>query len=292
MDKLNKILDTIVSAPETFNSRMPDIEKQAFREIQLLVKDLATDRNGNVLPNLENIKKVQAIKMKLKKVIISKDYVSAVKDFVSEFNTIADLQSQFFGVKPNAFAKATKEIEIDRTLESLTGAGYEQQVVSKLGNMLVKSVTSGSNYIDLVEGVRSELISTEKKPGMLSKYAQTMTTDALSQFTGQHIKALTSDLNLDWYMYVGSNKETTREFCDHLTAKKYVHKSELPDILKGVIDGHECEINAATGLPKGMIDGTNEENFIVYCGGYNCQHKLVPVDDSVIPKNIRDNFAK
>ncbi|MBQ7388047.1 MAG: hypothetical protein IJW01_01540 [Paludibacteraceae bacterium] len=109
-------------------------------------------------------------------------------------------------------------------------------------------------------------------------------------FTAQNNKLLTDDLETEWFMYTGSNIETTREFCQHLTEKKYIHRSEIPTILTGKIDDHQCEIYDKTGLPYGMIEGTTPENFQVNCGGWNCRHQLVPVADAVVPADVRRRF--
>lgn len=69
-----------------------------------------------------------------------------------------------------------------------------------------------------------------------------------------------------------------------------MHKSEIPEIVKGRIDGHQCEIYERTGLPKGMIAGTTAENFMVNCGGWNCGHKLVLVSEVVVPKEVRERI--
>lgn len=111
-------------------------------------------------------------------------------------------------------------------------------------------------------------------------------------FTAQNNKLLTDDLDTEWFMYTGSNIETTREFCQHLTEKKYIHRSEIPTILTGKIDDHQCEIYDKTGLPYGMIEGTTPENFQVNCGGWNCRHQLVPVADAVVPAELRAKFDK
>jgi hypothetical protein len=95
--------------------------------------------------------------------------------------------------------------------------------------------------------------------------------------------------NPEWYMYVGSNLTTTREFCKRLTKKKYIHKSEIPTILSGDIDGHKCTINKKTGLPAGLIEGTTPENFEILRGGWNCGHSLIPVSTEAIPESIRNN---
>ncbi len=123
-----------------------------------------------------------------------------------------------------------------------------------------------------------------------SRYATTYATTALSQFTGQNNKLLTDDLDCEWFMYTGSNKETTREFCRELTAKKFIHRSEIPTILTGRIDDYQCAIYDKTGLPYGMIEGTTADNFQCNCGGWNCRHQLVPIADAVVPISIRRRF--
>jgi hypothetical protein len=78
--------------------------------------------------------------------------------------------------------------------------------------------------------------------------------------------------------------ETTRCFCDKMTDKNYFHISEVPEVLKGL----GCDIYKKTGLPYGMIDGTNPENFFIRAGGWNCRHSIHPVAERQVPKNIRD----
>jgi hypothetical protein len=95
-------------------------------------------------------------------------------------------------------------------------------------------------------------------------------------------------LNVEWYVYRGTNLTTTREFCELLTKKEYVHKSEIPELLKGHIDGHQCRIYDKTGLPYGMKEGTNADNFIVNRGGWNCGHQLIPVRTEAVPEAIRN----
>ncbi len=106
---------------------------------------------------------------------------------------------------------------------------------------------------------------------------------------------LTDDLGLEWYKYDGSLKDTSRPFCDALIAAKkscmpYIHKSQLEEIVSGNICGEQVPIYDKTGLPQGMIAGTNASNFRINRGGYNCNHQLYPVSAAVVPKELRDKF--
>jgi hypothetical protein len=119
----------------------------------------------------------------------------------------------------------------------------------------------------------STIIQTLTEKGMSREDAKKYVELECRIFLTQRNKIIGDDLNLEWYMYVGSNLTTTREFCEHLTKKKYVHKSEIPVILTGDIDGHQCKIDKKTGLPSGLIEDTNPENFIILNGGWNCGHQ-------------------
>ena len=293
MATLNEILKVIDEEPVKFNSKIPDIEKKMFRDISVLLKDLKLTANGKIEPSIENLKLINSIKGRLDKILVSKEYSNLVKEFVGNFPTITNFQTRNYDV-PNDTKKvisAATKLNIDNTLESLIGRGYKQEVVSMLYKTLNTNVTSGASYAEMVENLRNQLTTTEKSPGLLSKYTRTYVTDSLGQLAGQGNKMIADSLNSEWYRYANSNLTTTREFCRHLTKKKYIHKSEISEIIAGEIDGHKCKIYEATGLPHGMIKGTNVDNFIVNRGGYNCGHQLLPIPEENVPIEIRKRFG-
>lgn len=185
-----------------------------------------------------------------------------------------------------------KQLAVQNTMDALMGSGLKANVTDKLNDILLRAVTTNAKFSDLQEELRAHLLGKDGGQGAFARYATTYATTALSQFTGQNNKLLTDDLDCEWFMYVGSNKETTREFCSHLTAKKFVHRSEIPDLLKGKIDDYQCAIYPKTNLPYGMIEGTTPDNFQCNCGGWNCRHQLIPVADAVVPLSIRQRFKK
>ena len=292
MNDLDKILKIIDQAPSKFESKIPDIEKKIFKDVSLLLKDLKVSSTGKIKTSIENLQLINEIKAKLGKIVVSKEYSKIVNKFVESIPAISNFQTSTHGItgEPKKLMTAVAKAQIDKTLEGLIGAGYKQTVVSNLYNTLLTNVTSGGSYSDLTEQLRNQLITTEESPGLLSKYAQTYVVDTLGRFAGQGNAMIADTLGSEWFQYIGSNITTTREFCEHLTKKRYVHISEIPTLLEGNIDGHECELNPKTGLPKGMKDDTTPENFIVNRGGWNCGHELIPVDELTVPKAVRDKI--
>jgi len=300
-DKLKKVIDKLDEAADSFDGIANKEQRKIFDEVVLLAKDLDTDIFGRVKQSIGNLKRLTAIKAKLAALSKDKEWVDGIAGFARYFGELQRLQNDFYSANfpqqtLSARAKEKndllRQMAVQNTMEALMGDGLKANVTDKLNDILLRAVTTGAKFADLQEELRGHLLGKDGGQGAFARYATTYATTALSQYTGQHNKLMTDDLGTEWFMYTGSNKETTREFCEHLTAKKYVHKSEIPEILKGKIDGYQCAIYDKTGLPYGMIAGTTPENFQCNCGGWNCRHQLVPVADAVVPENIRNKYKQ
>lgn len=285
---LLKILQIITDAPEQFIKQLSKTEQAIYAKVLGIIKELDIDASGNIRSSTANLKKLNEIKKQLSKSLLSKDYLNSVKNYVKQFQIIAALQNELFDVK-KTISKTITDVAIDNTLETLTGKGYTETTISKLRDVIQTSVVSGGSFKDLTMNLEKLIAGETETQSIIKRQVQTPVIDALSIFSAQHTKLITDDLNYEWYMYVGSNKTTTRELCEYLTRKKYVHKSELPDIVKGKIDGHQCKLGK-NGLPLGMFEGTTADNFQVNRGGYNCGHQLYPISGSQIPFNLRIKF--
>lgn len=297
MSEIKQIIDTIEDVSDVFNNRLSGTEKKLLDEVLNLVKGLNTT-NGRINSSVENLKLLSKIKSKLKQVVLNKDYMNAVKDLIKGMDRILASQVNYYNrdfklsKDFKAKSKLVKELAVENTVNMLAGTGLEANVTNKINEILLRSITSGGMYADLVREMSDFLTTNENGEGALQRYARTWTTTSLNQFAGQHNKLMTDDLDIEWYEYTGSNMDTTREFCEVLREKRYIHKSEFPEIIKGNIDGHQCEIYERTGLPKGMIAGTTPENFITNRGGWNCGHQLVPVSTAMVPKEIREKVER
>lgn len=288
----------ISKATDSFQNELPAIEKNMLSRIQLLIKDLEI-KNGTVLNSTANLKLIGKINSELKGAILSPKYMAAVQEFVEVFNRIATLQKKYF--KTNFDGEISSEkLDIiqkqskDAIVKKLTGSGLDGNVISEVEDILRKNITTGGSYNALSSQMQEFMVSNapEQHFGKISAYAKTIVIDAVNQYSAQYHEIITEDLGLEWFMYVGSNLATTREFCDLLTEKKYVHKSELAGILNGHIDGHPYKINPRTKLWYGAIDGTNVSNFQINRGGYRCGHQFIAVSKMVVPKEIRMKFEK
>ena len=299
------IFDIIDGASADFDKVVEASEKKILQETLSLIKGLETDAQGNIKTTISNLKKIGVIKTRLTKIANNKQFLAGVAKLIGAFDKIYNEQKKYFDSLSSNFVAHTnyhmgasskfelmKSLAAQNVANNLTGAGLSANVTGKISDMLLRAVTTGAKYSDIVSEMHAYLLSTETSQGALSKYAKTYAVTALGQYTGQNNKLVTDDLGCEWFMYTGSTIETTREFCAHMTKKKYIHISEFADILAGKIDGHECAIYDKTGLPHGLIEGTTPENFLVNVGGWNCRHQLVPIAKEMVPAEIRAKFEK
>ena len=294
IEALHGLIDGSV---EKFNTNIPEIQKQIAMKISLLIKDLDIDNQGNIVNNIKNVKIMGKIKAEVTAIVLNPDMKGNTGEFLAKFNDVSKLQNEYFksinkSFKPSEILDEIRKQSITSTAESLSEMGLNANVIQPIVDMLQQNITTGGSWQELNKMLQDSILSNEKGLGTLERYTTTLTNDSLNQFSAQYTQTIASSLNYKWFIYTGSLIRTSRAFCEALKAKKYVHISELPQIVVGNFNEFEKEgnMNPKTGLPKGMIDGTNAKNFYVYRGGYNCGHQLTPTDEVNIPQNLREQF--
>ncbi|MDF2381323.1 hypothetical protein JMG10_07595 [Nostoc ellipsosporum NOK] len=296
MEKYIKdILNEIDRAIKDFQDVIPGIQKIMLEELQPLIKELGI-KNGRILNDVQNLRLIGEIKNKLEKIVIQAKYKKAVKDFIASFETISTLNAAYFAAFNAKYTPAQtlpiiKRLAVEQTINSLVGQGMRVSVIDKVTKIVVDNITSGGQYSSFQEQLRDYIVGSERAEGGMERYTKQITTDAIHQYNAQYQEITAQDLHFNWGRYVGSNIATSREFCIRLTEKQWVHRSELPTIIHGDIDGHTCRLSKYTGLPLGMIPGTDADNFKVRRGGYNCGHQFFWTPDSGVPKDLREKFA-
>lgn len=298
---ITQIEELIQLRIDQFNKKMPGIQRQAYDKILELTGDLETS-NGRIKPSVKNIKLIAKIKQELNKTIFSKDYADDLDELIKSYEEITRLQNAYFTATVGKFTvpKVLAEVQnlaIESVVDSLGDVGIDANFTSPVRDILVKNVTTGGSKAEFIEEVRRFVLGAEGVDGRLVRYSGQVVTDSLNQFSRNYGQIITDDLGLEWYSYDGSIKDTTRPFCKALVDAKsscmrYIHKSQLDEIINGQICGKQVPIYDKTGLPHGMIPGTNVANFQTNAGGYNCNHSLNAVSSAVVPKALRDQFER
>lgn len=295
-DILKKINDSI----SNMNKRIPSIQKDIYDSLQEDLRKLDL-QNGKIKATVKNLSLINSIKNKLNRIILTDGYKSEVKDFAKSFNEIAALQNEYWkGIdkefKPKSILKAIREQSISDTVGKLTEAGIGANIAEPIADILRTNITTGGSYKALTEQLRENLVNTQT-PGTMEKYIGQITTDAVNQFSNQYTQLVSSDLGYEWFKYDNTDIVNTRHFCDAMTDRPYFHISEVPALLRGegltylnkkTGDRQPVEIYPKTGLPYGMIPGTDASNFFIRRGGYRCGHSIRPVNERQVPQADKD----
>jgi hypothetical protein len=293
--------DDILEAIDKFNDGIPKDQERMFDNIIELVSDLER-KNGNLVLSTKNLKIVRKIREQLGNAIVNKEYLKRVKEFTDSFEQIEKTNDLYFAsivtnYAKNEVFKEIRSLAIEQTVLSLTQVGLNANIGIPVADMLNTNVTSGGSYKSLLEQLRQSLLNNGESKGYLDRYAKTIATDSLNQFSRNYSQLVTEDLGLVWFYYAGDKMETSRDFCIEMMkarnggCRKFWHKSEIPELLKGNICDKQVPIYDKTGLPYGFLPNTTPTNFPVLLGGYNCGHRFTSVPSSVVPKKLRDQFG-
>ena len=299
---IEKITELIEMRVSQWNERMPQLQRQSYDVVLNLTADLDTDADGKIKPTAKNIRTISRIKDELNRVIFDKKYQDDLDLLLEDYNELTKLQNQYFTATVGKFKvpsvmEQIQDLAKQSVVEQLGQDAIGVNFVDPVKDILVKNVTTGGSRAEFIEQVREFMLDTDAGEGKLAKYTKQIVTDSLNQYSANYNAVLTDDLGLVWYKYDGSLQDTSRPICDALIQAKrskcmeYIHRSQLDDIVNGYVCGERVPIYEKTGLPQGMIPGTNAANFRINRGGYNCNHQLYAVSAAVVPKELRDEFA-
>ena len=291
MSDYNLILKAVRAGLRKFLATMPTAQSALFNELLREISGLETDTTGNIKATVKNMQRLASIKNKINRVILTDEYKRNVKDFAETFNQVTRLQNDYWrsvesSFKPSPLLREIRQATISDVVGKLTDAGIGANVGDRITDILRTNITTGGSYAALADQLKDGLLNTEQK-GYLDRYAGQVARDSLNLYSAQYLQVVASDLGYLWYVYDNTDIETTRPFCDHMTDQPYFHLCQIPDFLKGKTTTGQVPIYDKTGLPHGMIPGTDASNFLTRRGGYNCGHQCRPVPDRLVPLAIR-----
>lgn len=292
---LQKLLNLLDDSIDGFNDGIPSIQRRIFKDILPVLKQLTLDNQGNIKPTASNLKVLRALTPKIRNAVLDEKYKKELNKFLASFDKVDILQENYYksiinGYKRKPYLDELKKDAIIEVKQNLTRSGIDANIVDRSEEIIRDNIRSNASFGDLVEDMGDFIKGTPQTKGILDRYAKQITTDSLNQYSAAYNKYISDDLGLNWYSYVGGLIQDSREWCQLMAEKRWIHKSELPTLISGNIDGQRVTIYRKTGLPQGMIAGTNSNNVQVLRGGYNCRHQMIPVPNESVPRNIRDKY--
>lgn len=288
MAKQINIADETEQLVDQFARSMNPVQKRLYTKVSALLKELSIDSEGNIKRTVSNFNIISKVERELKSIVHDPSFqrnVAQINDALSDVNK---MQRNFFTATQPDFTQpkviqAYHDQAFDDAVASLTGAGMTEQVINSAADIVKTGITEGTSFADMNDQLRESMLGTDDVEGKMVSYSKQILSDTLHNQARNYNSLVADDLGLEWYEYIGPLKDTSREWCIALEEKRWIHQSELGSIARGVIDGEKVSL-------AGLMPDTDADNVVQRCGGYNCQHHMVPVPAERVPSSIRREF--
>ena len=163
---------------------------------------------------------------------------------------------------PAQFVEACNDAALEILLTEMINRGFGVSTLDAIKTHINK--TSYNDFAIIIAKSLNIDYNNIHNDDRLYKYITDLSSDITTQFNAIQSTLFASDLELNWFVYSGSNLITTRAFCLAMTEKQYFHQCEISKLLEGdfpEFEKHDGELDDETELPVGMYANTDENNF-------------------------------
>lgn len=274
----DSIENLIVSANDRYASRIAKVQEDLYSAIVLKLKDIEVDADGHIIQNASNRSIIDEAETLIDDALSGK-YQSAIEEQIAVIPEIDNLNVEYFSTASDKFNESRNFIKSlqQQTLQNLETNllqdGLQYQVKQPLADIMNQNINGGGSYSGFLDQLRTFI---QGDQGRLMSYSRGILRDALFQYSRSYQQAITSDLGLMWFRYDGGVIDKSREFCLE-RAGGYFHQSEIE--------------SWADEDWQGRNRFTTKSSIFIYCGGYNCGHSLIPVHESIVPKEDLDRIS-
>lgn len=282
LDDLIALIDGTLAA---FGAATTEAERELLDGLTALLDDFEYTSGSGVRQTAANIRRIADIRAEATRILTSGAFAVAVAQYTSAFAQVQQLANAYFQQAVTDFAaqpvlEALRQEAVQQAVGTLAGAGINAGVSAQIEKLLMDNVATGASKAQLAGALRQNLLSSGGTNGLLARYAETYTDTSLHTYARQYMDLVAGDLGLDWYLYEGSKKETSRPFCIRF-AGKYWHKREVQNMGRGLQPSGLTPLSADE--LQGRIKGTNASSIFSNAGGWRCRHLFIPVAIEAVP---------
>jgi hypothetical protein len=284
---VNDRLDRLDTVPQIFIGQvqrlLPELYAELLSRISLEIVD------GQIARTQANVNAIFQIIDDYEAFLLNPQspYYRAVSGFMGEFETQRLINNQLlaaFGEVPTS-AQVVYTAARRQTVELLVGEGFKTNFVNVIRDTMIESVSSARSFTEMVQALSTQIqgvpvINPEGEriisQSQLLNWNKQVAHDRFAMTDRAYVQTASDEFGVNWFKYVGGLIEDSREFCVDRNGKIY-HRSEIEDW---------ASLDWA-----GKMKGTDKQTIFNMCGGYRCNHSLVPWPESQVPKERRDQFA-
>jgi len=282
-------LKRLTSVPDTFVNNLTGVEKEFNRKVTDLISQLQI-KDGVILRNKANLTILSALENELKNVFLQTDYPKLVSNYIKEFNKQASLGNEYFkksfpGFEVPKIAVDILQLKKETTLNLLLNDSVlDTEFINPLLQSVEQAITSQATFSETLTNISNIITGTPEVDSKITKYAKQITYDSFAVSDRTYTTTIADSLQAEWFKYAGDIIKTSRAFCIE-RHEKYYHKKEI----EAWGDGKKTEglrLPDSNGTWQGEMEGTNSSTIFQTCGGYFCNHSLLPVSIFIVPKDV------
>lgn len=279
----DRVSGIVEKAEKALEKSVNSTQKALFEEIQILLNKLELDPEGLIKQNQANRKILARADEYFNQAFKDSGYFQSLNSYSDSIGELTAVNSNYFNFVLDSFkvdAQYLKSLQTSaiQTIENyLANDGLELTLKQPLREILNVNVNSGASLADMTKQVRQFILGTQDTEGKLMRYSKQISRDTLFNYSSAFQESVSQKSGLQYYLYSGASRKDSRDFCvTH--ANKYYHKKEVE--------------KWAGQSWQGKRSGTTSSTIFVYRGGYNCEHSLIPVSESVVPKDVLERTKK
>lgn len=288
VDLLQQKNKRLSSVPEKLLTSVEKVQKRLIKKI-LDVVDKLDVADGSIRRTKRNLTLISSISEEIKQLLLNSEYVPAVKEFIKEFDTQAEMTDQYLGKefdvsKTSAFADASLEKVKRQTVKYLLEAPLDTAFITPIEELLINSVNSGASFVETIKSIRDFVEGAEDANGKLLQYSKQIAYDSFAISDRAYTSTRAEELDLQFFIYAGGELPTTRPFCE-ARREKVFHRKEIESWVT-TNGSHESNPVPHGDEWAGRINGTNESTIFNFAGGHNCRHSINPISIASVPEDV------
>lgn len=259
---------------------IPNMEVKVYDELMRFLDQFA--RSGDVFADVMTAEKLIELESGLKGILLNNGYYSKVDVFIKDFskisaNTNAILDSGGF---PTQIIQLT---DIERkwqglTAETLINSGIRDDFQRPILQILDDAITYGKGIASTRETLREYVLGGQDTSGKLKSYLTQTARDSTNQMQGQQVQSVANAIGYAGIRYTGGTLLDSRGQCTRWIEELngFIHKEKIKDEISLAYKNQRLKKVDGNHKWGGMMPNTNEDNFMVKRGGYNCTHAAFP----------------
>lgn len=268
-DEQLEIIKSIQRLQDDLITGLDDKLPVIFKDLSDQVIAIADTLDFDPKKRVENLQKLRSLKTQITNTITANvAYQAGVKEVLNGFKELKKLSDSYYSLLIDGYSAKSelyKQIlvsNIQITQDLLLGAGIRENFGNAISEVLKENIAGNTSRTNLNKVLRNFIKGTDTEKAYLNRYIKQTTNDSVMVFSREYNSVVSSDLNLNFYAYVGTRIDTSRQFCD-ARAGRYFKRAEV-------------ESWASLGNWSGRMPGTTKTTIFLSPGALGVDMSCTP----------------